>query len=58
MLFDNVHVGMIVCDTSMDHQKVIAKNIGEVTVQLEDGKWYEPEDLDVDNHLYKHLVSK
>ncbi len=57
MIFANIRVGEIVCDPSMNHQRVLHTYNDTKSALLEDGKTYLAEDLDVGNHTYKHLVN-
>lgn len=55
MIFANVRVGEIVCDSSMKHQLVLHVYEDTQSALLEDGNIYPAEDLDVAEHPYKHI---
>ncbi len=54
MLKDNISEGMMVCNGYLEHVKV-NKILEDGRIGCSDGVAWEPEDLDVANHPYKHL---
>jgi hypothetical protein len=56
MFIENINVGDTVCTLSMDHLQVINVYRDEDLVELEDGTFHDPAELDVADHTYSHLV--